>query len=641
MTSVYKTNTLNIKKRLDKVSPTICLAKWLWVSLHLPQGLTQSCFHPPTHKIPLDELKNNITALHNTNIKKQYRKMMLDGRRPKECSYCWKIEDSEGDHLSDRYYRSGEWWAEDLLDYVTSKPYDYDINPTYVEVNFNQACNFKCCYCSPHLSTTWEKEIDEFGEYELLNKKGHNNTYWLKQKGIMPIKGDNPYIDTFWEWWPELYKTLRSFRMTGGEPLIDPNTYKILDYINKLPNKKLELSITTNACPPKQKTWNKFINKAKKLIDTNWTIMCIYRYVELSECIICAIIDNEHYFIHDNENILDDEYINDIYNGVKSIQGHEGAEKIKFDGLMTFGELLQEYPIGEPLGNFGELSNEPKTFGDIQIYTITHTYEYCIINKEFYRKNQIEDLNIQDYRDITIHEAKQYGFEFDDDEFWFNTEVGHVKGELNYSFKSVVDSPAIEHLMLFISLDSVGEQLEYSRFGANYDTILNNVHDFLRIDRCISITFINTFNLFSIYKLKEYLEMILDLRKKFNTDRQKVWFDLPILETPQWICINNCGDYEKNIIKDCIKFMKDNIELESDMFKGFKDYEIDKLQRNLDWIDEQKLTEKELKVNKANFYLYFKEYDIRRGTNLLRTFPELESFYKEGYSIYKKTEIKK
>ena len=30
-----------------------------------------SCHHPPTHKIPLDEIKANPKALHNTQYKKQ------------------------------------------------------------------------------------------------------------------------------------------------------------------------------------------------------------------------------------------------------------------------------------------------------------------------------------------------------------------------------------------------------------------------------------------------------------------------------------------------------------------------------------------------------------------------------------------
>lgn len=538
MQSVYKRETLEIKEKLDAFSPTICLAKWLWVSLNLPAGLTQSCYHPPVQKIPLDELKNDVSALHNTKHKKQMRRLMLEGERPIECSYCWKIEDSEGDYLSDRYYRSGEWWAKDLLDDIINSSYNDNVNPTYVEVNFNQACNFKCSYCSPHLSTSWEKEILQHGEYKLVHKRGHNSIYWLNKKGIMPIKGDNPYIKAFWEWWPDLYKTLRTFRMTGGEPLIDYNTFKILDYIIDHPNKNLEISITTNACPIKQKTWDNFMDKVDTLINLNWKVLCIQK------------------------------------------------------------QNKQRY----------------------------------VINKDLYRTQQLEDLDIIDHENISIEEAKSLGFTFDNEDLWYKQEPENVNN--HYSFVYDVEAPALEHIMLFVSLDSVGKQLEYSRFGANYKTILNNVKNFITKKGCKSVTFINTFNLLSLSKLKQYLQMILTLRKEFNTTRQKIWFDMPILETPKWLCINNCTEKEKQEIKECIKFMETNIETNFDRKHiGFKDYEIDKLQRNLEWIDDNSLEEYQRSINYANLYLFFNEYDRRRDVNFIKTFPELEYMFNQGKKI--------
>ena len=90
------------QKKLDKVSPSMCLAKWNQVSLHLPTGLNNSCYHPPLHKM-------EVGNIHNTQYKKEQRKKMLEGERPDECSYCWNIEDTG--QLSDRHYRSGEPWA--------------------------------------------------------------------------------------------------------------------------------------------------------------------------------------------------------------------------------------------------------------------------------------------------------------------------------------------------------------------------------------------------------------------------------------------------------------------------------------------------------------------------------------------------
>lgn len=263
----YNDLASQMRDRLNAVSPSFCLAKWLQVSLHLPQGMTQSCYHPPTHTIPLDELKRNPSALHNTAIKIHERKQMLNGERPPGCAYCWKMEDAEGNHLSDRHYRSSEWWAEPDFDKAANGRIGTDVIPRYVEVNFNQACNFKCMYCSPHLSTAWEEEIRKFGPYQMRNG-AHNDIEHLQKRGMMPLKvaqADNPYVTAFWEWWPTIYRDLRVFRMTGGEPLMDKNTFKVLEYVNENPHGQLELSITSNLCPPDQKLFDRFIDLVKKL----------------------------------------------------------------------------------------------------------------------------------------------------------------------------------------------------------------------------------------------------------------------------------------------------------------------------------------------------------------------------------------
>ena len=65
------------KDKLDAIGCGFCLAKWSQVTIHLGAGLTHSCHHPEQHKIPLNEIKRNPSALHNTSFKKKKRN---DGR---------------------------------------------------------------------------------------------------------------------------------------------------------------------------------------------------------------------------------------------------------------------------------------------------------------------------------------------------------------------------------------------------------------------------------------------------------------------------------------------------------------------------------------------------------------------------------
>jgi hypothetical protein len=65
-------------------------------------------------------------------------------------------------------------------------------------------------------------------------------------------------------------------------------------------------------------------------------------------------------------------------------------------------------------------------------------------------------------------------------------------------------------------------------------------------------------------------------------------------------------------------------------FHGFKDYEVQRLQRVIDWMREgSKLDPDYVKMQKANFYKFFNEHDRRRGTNFILAFPEMVDFWKE------------
>ena len=68
-TSDYKQDALKAKEKLAEVSPTMCLAKWNQTSLHLPTGLTNSCYHPPLHSIDGGMIKDNPASLHNTHTR--------------------------------------------------------------------------------------------------------------------------------------------------------------------------------------------------------------------------------------------------------------------------------------------------------------------------------------------------------------------------------------------------------------------------------------------------------------------------------------------------------------------------------------------------------------------------------------------
>ena len=155
----------DFREQLDDVGCGFCLAKWTQVTIHLQTGETHSCHHPIPHKIPLRELKRNPKALHNTRHKKKARKEMLDGERPSECDYCWKIEDNSNS-FSDRVFKSSESWSAPYIEEIKEYGWRGNYNPKYVEVSFSNVCNFKCAYCGPQFSSKWVSEINKNGPYK-------------------------------------------------------------------------------------------------------------------------------------------------------------------------------------------------------------------------------------------------------------------------------------------------------------------------------------------------------------------------------------------------------------------------------------------------------------------------------------------
>lgn len=258
------------KQVLDRTGPGMCLAKWLQVTLHLQNGHTHSCHHPNTHKIPLDEIAVDPSALHNTSFKKSQRKLMMTGQRPAECHFCWNVEDNappDSDVFSDRIYKSTDEWAGQKKYFdVMYTGWEQNIKPTYLEVSFSHACNFKCSYCSPHISSKWMEEIEKHGAYPTTLQYNNLEHTQHQDKMPIPVKEHNPYVEAFWKWWPDVYPTLHTFRITGGEPLMSKDTFKVLDYIIANPNPNLELAINSNCVLP-DKLFDKFLEKIKTIQD--------------------------------------------------------------------------------------------------------------------------------------------------------------------------------------------------------------------------------------------------------------------------------------------------------------------------------------------------------------------------------------
>jgi len=198
---------------------------------------------------PIGNIQDNtLEEIWNGDNMKRIRKQVLTGDRPPECEPCFRLEDQGVESLRQRHI-SGKIPEARINLYPTavqSMNSDYTMPfeiPT-MELKLNNLCNLKCRMCHPGDSTAWNDwaEVKEFykGEgqviFDIVEK--HN----LEKKPLLDKFEDNP------NWWASLEKNLPYFRrveFAGGEPLMDPQHYRILDMLAPYGD-QIEIKYATN-----------------------------------------------------------------------------------------------------------------------------------------------------------------------------------------------------------------------------------------------------------------------------------------------------------------------------------------------------------------------------------------------------------
>jgi hypothetical protein len=179
---------------------------------------------------------------------------------------------------------------------------------------------------------------------------------------------------------------------------------------------------------------------------------------------------------------------------------------------------------------------------------------------------------------------------------------------------------------MFTSIDTWGPQAEYIRTGLDLELWERNLKKYLS-DTDLSITFMVTFNILTVTNFQSLLEKILEWRKEypFNKD-YRVKFDTPHLKEPL--------QYDMNILpKDefmpymhsHLEFIKNNVDDRN--FDKFTSLEYERFRRVVDYMETTQYTEDKIKEGRRDFYNWFTEYDRRRETDFVSTFPALVDFY--------------
>ena len=173
---------------------------------------------------------------------------MQSGQRPAGCEYCWKIEDMGRDSISDRVYKS-KIYPIKALDEAYNTDYHEDVNLRTLEIAFDRTCQFACSYCNPAFSSSWVRDINQNGPYAGLVSDGRNHFTHAHDHSQLYRYGEiNPYVEAFFAWWEtDLHKTLQELRITGGEPTMSGELWKLIDWFkNNQGRSQTRLAINSN-----------------------------------------------------------------------------------------------------------------------------------------------------------------------------------------------------------------------------------------------------------------------------------------------------------------------------------------------------------------------------------------------------------
>ena len=209
-----------------------------WIGAHImPNGTFSYCCVQNQFDKDLQQAgdlrEQTIQNARNNSWSNNLRKDLLNGVQNESCRDCWNLENQGIKSLRQHYHN--HWFKEAGYekDFVVNLDGTLDNQKIiYWDVRQTNLCNMNCVMCGPEYSSLWNKDI--------LNS--HNKP--IKSAGIIDavqVSKDN-ILDIIKKDIDKTYK----FYFAGGEPLISPMHWAILEELVDLELFNVEIAYNTN-----------------------------------------------------------------------------------------------------------------------------------------------------------------------------------------------------------------------------------------------------------------------------------------------------------------------------------------------------------------------------------------------------------
>jgi len=272
----------------------------------------------------LEEIWNNDTM-------KRIRRQILEGERPPECAPCFNLEDQGVESLRQRHINGVipeariNLYPNALRNLREDFTMPFDI-PT-MEIKLNNLCNLKCRMCHPMDSTSW----NDWEQVEDFYKKEGN--FIVQKINDLNLK-NKPFLDSFVDtdnWWKSFEKLLPHFRrveFAGGEPLMDPTHYKILDMLAPYGH-QIEIKYATNLTT---------LGKSNRTVWQYWP-----KFKSVSVNVSIDGIGRSYEYIRGNANWA--ELVNNIrqIQTIPNINRIVGAVAVQVSNIMILDKMVETF----------------------------------------------------------------------------------------------------------------------------------------------------------------------------------------------------------------------------------------------------------------------------------------------------------
>lgn len=211
----------------------ICAAPWSHYYLQ-PNGN----MHPCCTAYDINYGNTNEMSLHdawNSETAKKFRNDLRAGVKQKACNHCYVQEKHSGSSLRTSL---NERYGESITDSDTP-----EMSIKYLDVRSSNTCNMACVMCYHGLSSSWYDDLQYI-----------DRDLWRNSSKFIQINKDteSQVLET-------ISPDLDTVYFAGGEPLITPYHYKVLDFlIENDYAKNIVLEYNTNLSTLKYKSRDLF-----------------------------------------------------------------------------------------------------------------------------------------------------------------------------------------------------------------------------------------------------------------------------------------------------------------------------------------------------------------------------------------------